>query len=102
MYYFNINKKMKYLTDKNLSLNAKGLLSIILFQEEINEDKLDNYCSDDNKTIKYALLQLKFNRYIKYDAGSGNFTPSELFELTDWIPTLEDLGVKPQEKIKIK
>lgn len=44
-------------------------MSIFLFQEEINEDKLDNYCSDDNKTIKYALLELKYNRYVKYDAN---------------------------------
>jgi len=69
MYYFNINKKMKYLTDKKLSLNAKGLLSIILFQEEINENKLEKYCTEDNETIKYTLLELKFNRYIKYDAN---------------------------------
>lgn len=71
MYYFNINKKMKYLTDKKLSLNAKGLLSIILFQEEISEDKLEKYCSDDNETIKYALLELRFNRYVKYDSDLG-------------------------------
>ena len=60
MNYFIINKKMKYLTDKNLSLNAKGLLGIILFQEEINENKLEKYCADVNETIKYALLELKF------------------------------------------
>ena len=38
----------------------------------------------------------------KYDANSGNFTPDELFALTDWIPSLEDLGVKKQEKTKSK
>ncbi len=27
---------MKYLTDKDLSLNAKGFLSMILFNDEIN------------------------------------------------------------------
>ena len=78
MYYFNINKKMKYLTDKNLSLNAKGLLSIILFQEEINENKLEKYCSNDSETIKYALLELKFNRYIKYNADLGKHIASPI------------------------
>lgn len=78
MYYFNINKKMKYLTDKKLSLNAKDLLSIILFQEEINENKLEKYCTDDNETIKYALLELKYNRYIKYDADLGKHIASPI------------------------
>ena len=59
----------------------------------------DNVCIDEDFVYKYlAAVGLAG----KYDAGSGNFTPSELFELTDWIPTLEDLGVKPQEKTKIK
>lgn len=36
MSQFNIYKTtMKYLTDKNLSLNAKVFLSIVLFQDEI-------------------------------------------------------------------
>ena len=78
MNYFNIKKKMKYITDKNLSLNTKGLLSIILFQEEINEDKLEKYCTDDNQIIKYALLELRFNRYIKYDADLGKHITSPI------------------------
>ena len=31
---------MKYLTDKDLSLNAKGFLSMILFNDEINDLEL--------------------------------------------------------------
>ena len=38
---------MKYLTDKNLSLNAKGFLSMILFNDEINALELSKYCTDD-------------------------------------------------------
>ena len=45
---------LKYLTDKNLSLNAKGLLSIVLFQNEIVGTEIENLCSDDKETIKDA------------------------------------------------
>ena len=38
---------MKYLTDKDLSLNAKGFLSMILFNDEINALELSKYCSDN-------------------------------------------------------
>ena len=48
MRQFNIYKSiMKYLTDKDLSLNAKGFLSMVLFNDEINTLELSKYCSDD-------------------------------------------------------
>ena len=53
MRQFNIYKiLMKYLTDENLSLNAKGLLSIILFQDEIVGTEIEKLCTDDKETIK--------------------------------------------------
>lgn len=49
MKQFNIYKSMmKYLTDKNLSLNAKGLLSIVLFQDEIIGTEIENYIENVN------------------------------------------------------
>ena len=39
-----LKKQMKYLTDKNLSLNAKGLLSIILLKDEINLEEIKELC----------------------------------------------------------
>ena len=67
MRQFNIYKTMmKYLTDENLSLNAKGLLSIILFQDEIVGTEIEKLCTDDKETIKYALLELRINKYVKY------------------------------------
>ena len=53
MRQFNIYKTMmKYLTDENLSLNAKGLLSIILFQDEIVGTEIEKLCTDNKETIK--------------------------------------------------
>ena len=43
---------MKYLTDENLSLNAKGLLSIILFQDKIVGTEIEKLCTDNKETIK--------------------------------------------------
>ena len=58
---------MKYLTDKDLSLNAKGFLSMILFNDEINALELSKYCSDDIETIKDTMLELRIMKYVKYD-----------------------------------
>ena len=58
---------MKYLTDKDLSLNAKGFLSMILFNGEINALELSKYCSDDIETIKDTMLELRIMKYVKYD-----------------------------------
>lgn len=72
MKQFNIYKSMmKYLTDKNLSLNAKGLLSIILFQDEISGTEIEKLCTDDKETIKNALLELRINKYVRYDFKSN-------------------------------
>ena len=58
---------MKYLTDKDLSLNAKGFLSIILFNDETNALELSKYCSDNIETIKDTMLELRIMKYVKYD-----------------------------------
>ena len=62
---------MKYLKDKNLSLNAKGLLSIVLFQDEIVGIEIEKLYTDDKETIKDALLELRSNKYVKYDNENG-------------------------------
>lgn len=66
MRQFNIYKTMmKYLTDENISLNAKGLLSIVFGTE------IEKLYTDDKETIKEALLELKINKYVKYNTESG-------------------------------
>ena len=61
------NSIMKYLTDKDLSLNAKGFLTIVLFSEELPGIDIAKYCSDTEETIKDALLELRLAKYVKYD-----------------------------------
>ena len=62
---------MKYLTDKDLSLNAKGFLSMILFNDEINALELSKYCSDDIETIKDTMLELRIMKYVKNHEVGG-------------------------------
>ena len=87
MRQFNIYKTMmKYLTDENLSLNAKGLLSIILFQDEIVGTEIEKLCTDDKETIKDALLELRINKYVKYveyDTESGKLIAAPT-PYTEW------------------
>lgn len=84
MRQFNIYKTMmKYLTDKNLSLNAKGLLSIILFQDEIVGTEIEKLCTDDKETIKDALLELRINKYVKYDTESAKLVAAPT-PYTEW------------------
>lgn len=68
MKQFRIHKSiMKYLTDKDLSLNAKGFLTIVLFNEELPGIDIAKYCSDNEETIKDAVLELRIAKYVKYD-----------------------------------
>ncbi len=84
MRQFNIYKTMmKYLTDENLSLNAKGLLSIILFQDEIVGTEIEKLCTDDKETIKDALLELRINKYVKYDIESDKLIAAPT-PYTEW------------------
>lgn len=63
MKQFHIHKDtMKYLTDNNLSLNAKGFLSIVLFNDGINSFDVQKYCIDNKETIKTTLLELRINK----------------------------------------
>ena len=60
MKQFNIYKiMMKFLTEKYLSLNAKDLSSIVLFQDEIIRTEIEKLFNDDKETTKDALIDLK-------------------------------------------
>lgn len=84
MKQFNVYKStMKYLTDKNLSLNAKDFLTIILFNDGIIGLDIQKYCTDNKKTIKDALLELRINKYIKYDSESKKLIVAPV-PYTEW------------------
>ena len=84
MKQFNVYKStMKYLTDKNLSLNAKGFLTIILFNDGIIGLDIQKYCTDNKEIIKDALLELRINKYIKYDSETKKLIVAPV-PYTEW------------------
>ena len=84
MKQFNIYKStMKYLTDQNLSLNAKGFLTIILFNDGIIGLDIQKYCTDNKETIKDTLLELRINKYIKYDSETTKLIAAPI-PYTEW------------------
>ena len=93
---------MKYLTDKDLSLNAKGFLSMILFNDEINALELTKYCSDDIETIKDTMLELRIMKYVKYDPETNMLIagPKKYDEQDESI--LEDIHNKANKDKKGK
>lgn len=61
------NNSIKYLKDNNLSLSAKGILTLIL-TNTINLGKdIEIYCSDSIKDIKNTLLELQIAKYLRYN-----------------------------------
>ena len=94
MRQFNTYKStMKYLTDENLSLNAKGFLIIVLFNDEIIGLDIQKYCTDNKETIKDALLELRINKYIKYDSESKKLIAAPM-PYTEWERLKDDIKSK--------
>lgn len=89
---------MKYLIDKDLSLNAKGFLSMILFNDEINALELSKYCSDDIQIIKDTMLELRITKYVKYDSETKMLLagPTPYEEWDDVI--IEDIHKKAKDR----
>ena len=95
---------MKYLTDKDLSLNAKGFLSMILFNDEINALELSKYCSDDLQTIKDTMLELRIMKYVKYDSETNMLLagPSRYDEWDDEMKTYIEKQIRKKIRKEIK
>ena len=89
---------MKYLTDKNLSLNAKGFLSIVLFNDDITPQDVKKYCTDDIKTIKDVMLELKITKYVKFDPETNTLLAGPE-PYTNWSePIMKDLKKRAKNK----
>lgn len=78
-----------YIEDKNLSLKAKGLLSIMLDRrKEMSIDFIKSVCCDKETSIRSALNELKENGYLiiikKYpsETESGRFEYQYIFNGT--------------------
>lgn len=57
----------KFLKDKNLSLSAKGFLTMVLTTNIVQGLETEKYCTDSEEDIKDTLLELKVNHYIRFN-----------------------------------
>lgn len=58
----------EFLKDPNISLKAKGFLTIVLTNNITTGFEAENYCSDSKEDIKDALLELRIAKYIRYSS----------------------------------
>lgn len=57
----------EFLKDSNLSLRAKGFLTMALTNNITQGLDVEQYCTDSKEDIKDTLLELRINHYIKYN-----------------------------------
>lgn len=57
----------EFLKDPNISLRAKGFLTMVLTNNITTGFEVENYCSDTKEDIKDALLELRMNELLKYE-----------------------------------
>lgn len=61
----------EFLKDPNISLWAKGFLTMILTNNITTWFEVENYCSDTKEDIKDVLLELRIAKYIRYNSETN-------------------------------
>ena len=57
----------EFLKDSDLSLRAKGFLTMVLTNNITQGLEIEKYCSDSYEDIKDTLLELRVAKYIRYN-----------------------------------
>lgn len=74
----------KFLLDQNLSLRAKGFLTLILTNNLEKGFDVSKYCTDSENDIKDTLLELRINHYLRYNPEDNtleaNAVPYEMWD----------------------
>lgn len=61
----------EFLKDPNISLRAKGFLTMVLTNNITTRFEVEKYCSDTKEDIKDALLELRIAKYIRYNSKTN-------------------------------
>lgn len=61
----------EFLKDPNISLRAKGFLTMVLTNNITTGFEVQDYCSDSKEDIKDALLELRIAKYIRYNSETN-------------------------------
>ena len=61
----------EFLKDSNISLRAKGFLTMVLTNNITTGFEVEKYCEDTKEDIKDALLELRIAKYIRYNSETN-------------------------------
>ena len=72
-----------FLKDPDISLRAKGFLTMVLTNNITTGFEVQDYCSDSKEDIKDALLELRIAKYIRYNPET-NILEANAVPYTKW------------------
>ena len=73
----------EFLLDPNLSLSAKGFLTMVLTNNITYGIEIKEHCTDTMDDIKDTLLELRINKYIRYNSEL-NILEANAVPYTKW------------------
>ena len=73
----------RFLKDENLSLRAKGFLTMILTENITTGYEIENYCTDSHEDIQDTLLELRINHYVRYNPET-NVLEADAIPYEEW------------------
>lgn len=73
----------EFLLDPNLSLRAKGFLTMVLTNNITHGIEIKEHCTDSMDDIKDTLLELRINKYIRYNSEL-NILEANAVPYTKW------------------
>ena len=82
----------EFLKDPNLSLRAKGFLTMVLTNNITTGFEVENYCTDTKEDIKDIILELRINHYLRYNEKEKTLEANAMpYEKWDKVKDLIDL-----------
>ena len=82
----------EFLKDPNLSLRAKGFLTMVLTNNITTGFEVENYCTDTKEDIKDIILELRINKYIRYNPETNMLEADAMpYEKWDKVKDLLEL-----------
>ena len=78
----------EFLLDSNLSLRDKGFLTMVLTNNITHGIEIKQHCTDSMDDIKDTLLELRINKYIRYNSEL-NILEANAVPYTKWDEKIE-------------
>ena len=73
----------EFLKDPNISLRAKGFLTMVLTNNITHGIEIKEHCTDSMDDIKDTLLELRINHYVRYNPET-NVLEADAIPYEEW------------------